>query len=815
MNAKATLLCGICSLGLLAGQAATYHATEGTLEVKDTSLALYYPFDDAASLATDKSGYANGTLTVAGDKAPSFQTDGAFGGCCRFLNDGQTGRFVAETFPNSIPTGANPCTICMWVKTADVYSSTRPMISYGKLGSRSLCEIALTQVSSTVAGTMGVQQLYGSNGYDKRMSVTLPSGDNFGSWHSIVYAFDGTYRMIFLDGDLKDKSKPLYTWDGEFAPEIGTDFFILGRGVENGEQDHPFRGSIDELAIFNRAFDAEDATAYHAKSVGGVSTAIQDGSVFIADKGAAIKVFQQSVVASEASGDGSIEVGKLTVTSRLAGGLSIVGDLTLGVGVAIDASAKKTVAGKVTILGGATVLLTSFPAVYPAYVPVVVSASVEGGENLSSWTVSGLPEGVTATFAASVKGIDLVLMADGSVGSIVHATESTTLADGSLAIYYPFDDAASLATDKSGYANGALKVAGDAAPTCQADGVFGGCCKFLNDGKTGRFEATTFPASVPTGGNPFTICMWAKAGDEYNSDRPMIGYGKKGNSTLVQVSLTQKDSTLAGTDGVLQQFGEKDGWETPSFSGTLPGGKNFASWHSIVVVYDGAKRHLYLDGQVSVADNSPAFSWGAFTPNVGSDFFVIGRTISDPDNQQDHPFRGSIDELAIFNRAFDAADAAAYHAKSVGGVSTVAVKENAILVADEGVTMTVNQYNPKVGGLYGLGTIKCEKMTLGGIVGAGANVEGDLTLGVNSAVEYANDPVVVSGNVSITGAGQVVGADNLSEGTYVLMRAASFSGVDNLRSWRRRVGSMRYVVKVVDNELVLTVVGGGLIIVVE
>ena len=102
-----------------------------------------------------------------------------------------------------------------------------------------------------------------------------------------------------------------------------------------------------------------------------------------------------------------------------------------------------------------------------------------------------------------------------------------------------------------------------------------------------------------------------------------------------------------------------------------------------------------------------------------------------------------------------------------------------------------------------------------GVVAAGANVEGDLTLDDNSAVAYANDPIVVSGNVSITGAGQVVGADNLSEGTYVLMRAASFSGVDKLRSWRRRVGSLRHVVKVVGNELVLTVVGGGLFIVLE
>lgn len=807
MNAKTMLMCGICSLGLFAGRAETYHATEGTLEVKDSTLAVYYPFDDAATLATDHGPNRYGSLKVAdaAKPVPEFLAEGKVGGAVSLSKNG----FVAETFPSQIPTGSNPFSVCFWFWSKADDTHGRGLVGWGEEANKKVNDIVLRSNKPNSA----IWQAFSINTWDTYASVTPESGTLQDGWHSVAVTYDGKERAIYIDGVERYRAQPqLSAWAEAITPNVTAANFQIGKALVNSGGSYYCQiGYMDEVAVFSAALSSDDVTAYHATGVKGVSTAIPDGSTFVADEGATLKLGQYNTVAAEVSGDGDFEADRLTVTDRLAGGFALTGDLMLGDGVAIDASAKKTVSGAVTVLGGATVSLASFPTAYPAYVPVIAAASVAGEANLASWTVAGLPDGVTAAFSTSGGEIDLVLTDDGKPGSVIHATESMTVADNSLAVYYPFDDTATLATDMGPYANGALAVAGTASPVCRPNGAFGGCCQFLTDAGSGYFSAETFPSSMARGSKPFTICLWAKTADPYNSNRPVLAFGTNGGyGSMLELALSQVEQTVAGTTRVNLQFSPSINWAT--LNGTLPDSGTFGTWHSVVFVFHDGSHELYLDGQ-NVSSGKLKGGGNDLNPTFGTDFFMIGKTCSG--SGQCNNYRGSLDEVAIYNRAFDAADAAAYHAKSVGGVSSTAVRTGTMLVVDEGATLTVNQYNPQTGSVAGAGTVKAAKLTVGGVVGAGVTVDGDLTLGDNVSVECADAPVVVSGTVSIAGAGKVVAANELAEGTYVLMRAAAFSGVDNLRLWRRRVGSMRHVVKVVGNELVLTVVGGGLAVVIE
>ena len=75
------------------------------------------------------------------------------------------------------------------------------------------------------------------------------------------------------------------------------------------------------------------------------------------------------------------------------------------------------------------------------------------------------------------------------------------------------------------------------------------------------------------------------------------------------------------------------------------------NWHHVVATYDGTSSKLYVDGslegQVAIA--------GTITPSTAP--LAIGRNgIQDTDR-----FRGSIDDVRIYDRALSAAEVAILH----------------------------------------------------------------------------------------------------------------------------------------------------------
>ena len=74
-----------------------------------------------------------------------------------------------------------------------------------------------------------------------------------GSWHSYAYSFDGTIHKLYIDGFLKDQSM-IPPQRGEYArAEVGR-----WQGPEGTDPKAFFKGSVDELRVYNRALSDQD-----------------------------------------------------------------------------------------------------------------------------------------------------------------------------------------------------------------------------------------------------------------------------------------------------------------------------------------------------------------------------------------------------------------------------------------------------------------------------------------------------------------------------------------------------------------------------
>jgi hypothetical protein len=115
-------------------------------------------------------------------------------------------------------------------------------------------------------------------------------------------------------------------------------------------------------------------------------------------------------------------------------------------------------------------------------------------------------------------------------------------------------------------------------------------------------------------------------------------------------------TALAGATGRLM-FSTGGGGAAPLVGRTVLG---FRRWHQVVLVREGAKVRVFLDGNVAPElEGTAEWTLAADTPTV----FVGGRS----DNAAN--FEGRIDEVAVFERALSPAEIAT-HFQASGRVVT-------------------------------------------------------------------------------------------------------------------------------------------------
>jgi fibronectin type 3 domain-containing protein len=231
-----------------------------------------------------------------------------------------------------------------------------------------------------------------------------------------------------------------------------------------------------------------------------------------------------------------------------------------------------------------------------------------------------------------------VVAAANSVGESTNSVQvSATPAALSLpqgtVVYYGFDDANNLGADNSG--NGQDLQAASGVPQFDSGGIFGGAL-YLDGNSTLGTVSGLFPTGVPTGPNPYTVALFAKAGSGGCDRGGWIGYGTANAQNVAN------NFRLNGYNSVWNY------WYANDVGASLPKGTFQDGWHSVVGTWDGTTRTIYLDGVARTTDNPTGL-------NVGSDSFVVGRTLNDCN------YIGWMDELLIVNRALTPEEVAAYN----------------------------------------------------------------------------------------------------------------------------------------------------------
>ena len=355
----------------------------GTLNVLPLPLGVVacYGFDDEANLGLDSSSRGNTLATSAG--APQYSADGKFGGAL-YLDGSSLLRTASGLFPAGVPTGTSPYTVSAFVKATPWCGLNGGWIGYGNNASNRCNCFRLN------ASFGGVWNYW----YYNDMEGTLPSGSFNSEWHSVVGTWDGTQKLLYLDGEKRAINLP--------APKIdvGTDDFVIGKTTADAN----FTGWIDEVVIANRALCPEEVATFNAVGFRNC-TRLPSATELKVAAGAALNLNGVAQTVAGLSGAGSVLNGSpLTVTGTIAPGDSDTAPGTLSVGsnltvsanavltyhYAATASDSVAVSGALTLAGTNTVQLSAvLSAAPPLRVTLFTCASLNGAQNLKNWTVQG------------------------------------------------------------------------------------------------------------------------------------------------------------------------------------------------------------------------------------------------------------------------------------------------------------------------------------------------------------------------------------------------------------------------------------------
>ncbi len=200
-----------------------------------------------ANAAYDRSGsYATGTMTNMATSTRAVP--GISGQALKF--DG-VDDYVS--FPDrGFPTGSSPSTISLWIKAnptaANLCNSNGALSSY--------CAFLVYGAASTnQARWIGVTKSAGANilisFWNNEKDTTIDYTEIVGSFHHLVWVYDGTNSIIYLDNALRFSQAHSGLNTTLSSGRINSDLYDNDRVVD---------GFIDEVRIYNRALSAAEIT---------------------------------------------------------------------------------------------------------------------------------------------------------------------------------------------------------------------------------------------------------------------------------------------------------------------------------------------------------------------------------------------------------------------------------------------------------------------------------------------------------------------------------------------------------------------------
>ena len=665
--------------------AATTPATYGAAVLADHPTG-YWNFDEPAAINPDRSSLVisanSGTLlaeadgtnewgALTGQPGPGYAGFPAADKAVAF--NGASGHLDIKD-----ATGlhfANTVTLMAWIKPA-ARDNIRGIISHGLDPTGAETFLRITRGDTYGTGyyyELGASDgLLGATGYYESVTTPFPAGD-LGNWVFLVGTYDGTSWNLYRNGQLAASLVSVYG-----PADVTNNWAIGSRSNPSDEDGFRFAGSISEPAIFTSALTAADISAlYNAAKVPPMITeAIKNPGT----------VYQGSAIAFSVWAEGSPTLGYLWTTNGVSTGVS-----TTNYTVSNFVAGTYTVAVTVTNAYGTNSLSVTFSVVtapptivtaptdqaryvgYPFSLSVVAggtqplayfwrlgSTVVQAGSSPSYGGIASLDNAgnysviVSNQTGITVTSAPVVL----TVLSVPTGYGGAVIADQPMA-YWRLGEASgkTVAQDNLGgndgvYNSVTLEQPGYSTLDNNTAAAFSG-----TDSYVGGISGTAINF---TGHTNFTLEAWVKAQSGQNDEATIIakGIGASGTTRTEQFALDV-------SDGVYRFFttGGNTLYEATALEG--PNG----TWQHIVGVYDDlntygdATNHLYIFVNGQLQGTGPVRPRGL---NATDSAVSIGSKRMGNDPVYDGTFDGLVDEVAVYNRALDAATIQAHYAAAYG-----------------------------------------------------------------------------------------------------------------------------------------------------
>jgi len=209
-------------------------------------LVLYYSFDGKGEMARDLSGKGNhgkihgAKWTAKGKVGGAYEFDGKSAYVSRDY-DGRSALFAVEP----------PLSVAAWFRT-----SSQSPLAQSVLGTH--CAGRPDGYFLTVrTGPQWGGNFRGEIGFSlgARLLSKLPVND--GRWHHAVGTWDGEQARLFVDGSLQGLAKatrPALAYPNRPPFHVGH----IPNAPPTRDSDYYFKGTIDEVMVFNRALPAKE-----------------------------------------------------------------------------------------------------------------------------------------------------------------------------------------------------------------------------------------------------------------------------------------------------------------------------------------------------------------------------------------------------------------------------------------------------------------------------------------------------------------------------------------------------------------------------
>lgn len=355
-------------------------------------------------------------------------------------------------------------------------------------------------------------------------------------------------------------------------------------------------------------------------------------------------------------------------------------------------------------------------------------------------------------------------------------------------LHYAFEDPSNPGKDSS--TNG-CDLAATGSLTCEDSPIGGKALVF--DTSDLSYLSAPLPSAIPAAAKPMTVTFWAQHGGsaEINSGDTFptfVSWGKPGSPATIDFmfafSVNAPWRPRIYMPGVVDEKEEYNLLWNPKAPDDL-------RWHHFAISYDPPRGlKTYIDGQLS-----PKFSVDGARTNGRTEggTFYLGLK---PTNLT-HPFRGRLDEVKVYDVALtkDQVRSAIRAERHLGSRVLPAGTD---VVVDAGATLAVDGGVHFVSSLSGAGVVRLAHnarlnvMSTEGFTGTVAG-EGRIGIADGAALDFGggSSPVVDVDHPVELGANVTV-RTTVRSGNFLVARASSFVGVENLEGWTATIGGPRY-----------------------